>query len=188
MKKRVAFFLAMLFSMLTWAQKWTPYQLATANTAKDVKGLTQVEKDAILYLNLARMYPKVFARFELEKHPSYWKGSEYCKSLLQKLLTMKPEKPIRYDQNLHEMAKCWAVESGTKGLTGHDRQDCVAGYSAECCSYGMPTGKDIVIQLLIDNGVKSLGHRVICLGSYTQIGISVHTHTEWGTCAVLDFR
>ena len=51
------------------------------------------------------------------------------------------------------------------------------------------TGKDIAMQLLIDHGVKSLGHRKISLSNeYSKIGVSVNTHSQWGICAVIDFN
>ncbi len=53
--------------------------------------------------------------------------------------------------------------------------------------YRMNTAKDIVLQLLIDDRVSSLGHRKICLDArYSKIGVSVSPHKEWDTCAVLD--
>jgi hypothetical protein len=46
------------------AQQWSATQLAKANTAKKVKELTFEEKQTIMYLNLARMYPKDYKRIE----------------------------------------------------------------------------------------------------------------------------
>jgi hypothetical protein len=51
----------------------------------------------------------------------------------------------------------------------------------------MDTGKDIALQLLIDDEVPSLGHRINCLSkSYTKIGVSVNFPKKWGICAVID--
>jgi uncharacterized protein YkwD len=51
----------------------------------------------------------------------------------------------------------------------------------------MDTGKDIILQLLIDDDVPSLGHRINCLNKeYTKIGVSVQPHKKWDTCAVID--
>ena len=51
----------------------------------------------------------------------------------------------------------------------------------------MHTGKDIVMQLLIDHDVPSLGHRINCLNKeYTKIGVSVQPHIKWDICAVID--
>ena len=49
------------------------------------------------------------------------------------------------------------------------------------------SGLEIVIQLLIDQGVSSLGHRYICLGTYARVGVSIKPHKSYGTNCVLDF-
>jgi uncharacterized protein YkwD len=44
------------------------------------------------------------------------------------------------------------------------------------------------MSLLIDEGVKSLGHRRICLSArYTAVGISTQAHSDYGTNTVMDF-
>jgi uncharacterized protein YkwD len=51
----------------------------------------------------------------------------------------------------------------------------------------MDTGKDIVLQLLIDHDVPSLGHRINCLNkAYTKVGVSVQKHINTDICAVID--
>jgi uncharacterized protein YkwD len=70
---------------------------------------------------------------------------------------------------------------------GHKRKKCDAGNYAECCAYDMATGKHIAMQLLIDHGVPSLGHRINCLNpEYSKVGISVADHAKANVCAVLD--
>lgn len=173
---------------------WTQEQLNNANTAKNIKYLSQIEKDAIMYLNLARLYPKQFVSNEVEdytgpeKNKMYLLGSTYKESLIKHLNALKPTTAFIFDKSLYENAKCFAEESGEKGIRGHDRINCKKENYAECCSYGMTNGKDIALQLLIDHDVESLGHRNICLKStYTKIGLSTHSHTLSGTCAVAEF-
>lgn len=51
----------------------------------------------------------------------------------------------------------------------------------------METGKEIVLQLLIDHDVPSLGHRKICLDkSYALIGVGEAKLKESDTCCVLE--
>jgi uncharacterized protein YkwD len=43
------------------------------------------------------------------------------------------------------------------------------------------------MQFLIDHNVSGLGHRKNCLNvKYTKIGVSVHPHTKYDVCAVVD--
>ena len=63
-------FFCLLLSYFLWfhggAQSWTQEQLATANTAKNKGYLNAVEKEVIQYINLARLYPQLFVKNELE--------------------------------------------------------------------------------------------------------------------------
>ena len=45
---------------------------------------------------------------------------------------------------------------------------------------------EIVLSLLIDEGVPSLGHRKILLGNYSQIGLSIKPHKKYETNTVID--
>ena len=47
------------------AQNWSDDEITAANTAATCPFLSQVEKDVVLYNNLARMYPKKFVAVEL---------------------------------------------------------------------------------------------------------------------------
>lgn len=175
------------------AQTWTSTQLTKANTAKDVTYLTTVEKECIMYINLCRLYPKDFVKNELinyygtEKYGDYIKDSKYRESLINLLNTMEPLSELYFNMDAYMNAKCFAKEQGEAGTIGHTRINCEKGNYAECCSYGMDTSKDIVMQLLIDHNVPSLGHRINCLNkNYTKIGVSVQPHKKWETCAVID--
>lgn len=187
----ILFITAVFFT--SYAQSWTEEQLAQANTAKEIDYLTKAEKEAIKYINLARLFPSQFAEIELptyfgpEKYGNYLKSSSFRKSLIKQLGKMKPVGALTFDKALYENAKCFAKESGDKGLVGHQREKCPAGNYAECCSYGMDTGKDIALQWLIDHDVPSLGHRKNCLNKdYTKIGLSIHPHKTWEVCAVAE--
>jgi uncharacterized protein YkwD len=175
------------------AQNWTSTQIEKANTAKNITYLTNVEKECILFINLCRLYPKDFLKYEVinyygtEKYGDYVQYSTYRKSLIQQLNSMTPVNALYFDSEAYKNAKCFAIEQGKVGTTGHTRINCKDGNYAECCSYGMDTAKDIVLQLLIDHDVPSLGHRINCLNkAYTKVGVSVQKHSKYDTCAVID--
>jgi uncharacterized protein YkwD len=193
MRRHSIFIILVILTSAVNAQTWTSDQLLKANTAENSTYLTVLEKEAIMYINLARLYPNDFARIELanyngtKKYGDYLKKSKYKTSLKATLNKMKPVEALLFDNDLYENAKCYAKEMGDKGTEGHTRKICKKENYAECCSYGMETGKDIVMQLLIDHDVAGLGHRKICLdSSYKKIGISVHPHKKWQSCAVLE--
>lgn len=172
---------------------WTANELKAANTVTASDSLGPIETEAVLVLNLARLYPKRFIKLELdsfmgtEKYGDYLKKSKYKKTLRTHLYKMKPMPALIPNKKMTESAKCFAIEMGKSGYVGHKRIKCVESIYAECCSYGMVTGKEIILQLLIDHNVPSLGHRIICLSrNYTKIGIAEAAHKKWDTNCVME--
>lgn len=195
MKKVIILFFYLFIAYTSFSQGWTEAQLDSADTGKDIADLSEVEKDAILYINLARLYPQKFLENELndytgtEKYGAYLKNSSYKKSLVKELKTRKPIKALQFEKSLYDYAKCFAKESGETGAVTHKRRKCADGNFAECCSYGMETGRDIAMQWLIDDKTPDLGHRINCLNKdYSMIGISWHSHKKYSYCAVADMR
>ncbi len=178
----------------SFSQTWSEQELAKANTCIFINELSEIEKEAILYINLARLFPLKFAKIEVlpyfgpEKYGAYLEDSPYKESLLSDLKTTKPMNALIYNVELRELAICFALEQGASGYMGHDRKKCEGFYNAECISYDMETGKDIALQLLVDHEVPSLGHRQSCLDSeLTKVGIGFSKHKKASFCAVLDF-
>jgi len=46
---------------------------------------------------------------------------------------------------------------------------------------------EIVLELMIDEDVPSLGHRLVMFTNYTKIGISIQPHKKYEWNTVLDF-
>ena len=178
------------------AQAFTTAQLDSANTAKSITQLSSEEKNVIKLINLARMYPKQFAKNYVakydEKKTGFDYGSAYAKdkaSLISTLNETKPMKPLVFDSSMYVLAKCWSVEAGKSGAVGHTRKTCAFGYSGECCSYGFSGALDIVIQLMIDYNVPGYGHRKIILTPYySKIGIKNGSHKTYTYHSVIDFK
>lgn len=179
---------------------WTKEELCAANTAATCSYMTQLERDVMLYLNLARLYPKKFAKLEVENYEHaqgfgvYPTFPQYKRSLLETLYSMAPVQAFYPHHDFYLLAYCWAEESGRLGIKGHDRVTCkktigVANSTAcaECCSYGVYTAIDITLQWLIDDQVPSLGHRINCLNPiYSKAGISFLPHSTAKYSTVLD--
>lgn len=184
-----------LFSSL-YAQAFTQAQLDSANTAKSITQLSSEEKNVIKLINLARMYPKQFAKNYVAKYDEKKTGfaydASYTKdknSLISELIAMKSLKPLVFDSAMYELAKCWCLESGKSGDIGHNRKKCKSGYSGECCSYGFKGALDIVMQLMVDNNIPNHGHRKIILTPYySKIGIKNGSHKTYTYHSVIDFK
>lgn len=190
LKKIVTLCYFLVASLCSYCQDWTDEQLSSAATAADINWLTEDEQNAIMYINLARMYPKDFVRIELEDASELdVKNLSYLNSLKRELNSMLPAGAVNFDNTAYEYARCFAKESGQRGIIGHKRKTCPRLSYAECCSYGVRAGWDIALQWLIDEGVPDLGHRKNCLGkNFTKIGLSIQPHKKYAVCAVADFK
>ena len=81
----------------------------------------------------------------------------------------------------------WHTEISKNDRNPHERNRLKKNNYAECISFGEETGKDIALQLLVDAGVASLGHREICLyKTFSKIGVSCNSHFEYEFCAVAE--
>lgn len=175
------------------AAPWTPQQLQAANTEKNNPILTLQEKEAITYINLCRLYPQQFIVNEVNNYklPLGYTDPElnkYKATLIATLKTKKPAPPLYFDKTLYNDVVCYAAEIANTNLPPHKRIKCTEVRCAECIAYGFEEGRQIALQLLIDSGVPSLGHRKICLNNtYTKVGIKNGPHFEYRFCSVLDF-
>jgi hypothetical protein len=179
------------------SKEWDMPIYEKCNTAKDLKYLTSTEKEVIWILNMARFNPVLFLNSVLlnAKSSAYKekeKRNSYFNSLVENLKILPPNKnTLMPDSNLFVSAYCHAFESGKVGYVGHNRlsNTCAEDFYGECCDYGSESPLEIVISLLIDEGVPSLGHRKIMLDKrYTLIGVSTQPHTKYETNTVLDFK
>lgn len=172
--------------------------LEAANTAKSVSYLVDDEKKLIFYGNLARLNPTLF----LEKIViPYTQNdeSEYVSSLKSDLKKMSPTHAHIPHKPLAEAAKFHAEDMGKAGNVGHTSTDGTSfgdrlkkyvkmSGMAENCSYGKEKPIDILMQLLIDEGVANKGHRISILSpNYHSIGVSIKPHKTYRFNAVQDF-
>jgi hypothetical protein len=179
-----------------YSTDWNGEQFRLCNTASSVSYLSEKEKEVIYIINLVRKYPLMFAKTVLKKYPLI-AGKEYLVNdnnyfqSLVKELSILDQMPLLTPDNLcYSSAFCHANTSGKSGYTGHDRitNACKENeyFWGECCSYGYDDPLEIVMQLLIDKDVPSLGHRSILLGKYQTIGVSIQPHSKYSFNAVID--
>lgn len=179
-----------------FSDQWNNKKYLLCNTAAHVNYMTEKEKNTIYILNLLRSDPQLFVNTVLVSYPRYSGNlklarlKEY-KSLVETLRKLSPKQLLYPDSLCYVSARCHAASSGMKGYIGHDRQnsDCRKKkfFQGECCDYGHSELLDIIMSLLIDEGVPSLAHREICLGPYSKIGVSIQPHKIYRQNAVIDF-
>ncbi len=183
--------------LATYSNAWNDIKFSKCNTAANAPYLSSDEKEIIYILNLIRTDPVLFSKTVLKKYPAlsgkgYLATDEfYYISLVNTLAKMQPLNLLVPDKACFESAQCHASSSGASGYAGHKRTNGTCEnkktYNGECCDYGNSEPLEIVLSLLIDEGVPSLGHRDIMLSSYTKVGVSIKPHKKYGTNTIFDF-
>ncbi len=177
---------------------WDADVVRTLNTGADIEYLNEEEKKVILFMNMARHDGPLFAETFLTvyMHEKHVEKNSYTKSLHRDLKKNSGLVPLIPEQDLTAVAQGHALKSGEKGTTGHSgfkkRFERLMGnpytHVGENCSYGYEQAIDIVISLLIDEGVKELGHRHNILApDFNSIGIAIRPHRSYRTNCVMDF-
>jgi len=179
-------------------EKWDADVLEKANTAKDCSYLSEDEKKVVFYTNLVRMNPKLFAETYLQQYldSAEVEKSSYVTSLKKDLASAKKANALVPLKELYESAESHAIKMGTSGREGHADYDKrlkkvekkYSEYTGENCDYGFQNPLDILIDLLIDEGVSGYGHRKNILNStYYYIGVSIQPHKKYKWNCVMDF-
>ena len=79
---------------------------------------------------------------------------------------------------------------GEDGSSPADRMRRQGRWSAtgEAIAYGAERAEDVILQLIVDDGVPDRGHRRILFSpAYTLVGAACAPHPVWRTACVLDF-
>jgi len=180
-----------------WAE-WDAEVVRSLNGGGDSEYLNEEEKKVILFMNMARHDGPLFASTFLRSYIQERKleNSSYIRSLQRVLKKTSRLVALMPEKDLTAVAQGHARKSGEKGTTGHSdfkkRFDPLLGnpYTqvGENCSYGYEQAIDIVISLLIDEGIKSLGHRNNILSKdFNSIGVAIRPHKKFRINCVMDF-
>jgi uncharacterized protein YkwD len=110
-----------------------------------------------------------------------------------------PLPALRASALIDRAAADHAEDQARTGATGHagsdgsrpsDRMRRYGRWTAtgEVIAYGPDRAEDVVLQLIIDDGVPGRGHRRILFNpAYALIGVACAPHPVWRTVCVLDF-
>lgn len=179
-------------------QAWDAAEIRSLNTAADTDYLNEEEKKVILFMNMARHDGPRFSESFLKAYirEKQVDNSSYTRSLFKELKKIKGLAPLHPEEDLTAVAQGHAISTGKKGSTGHSgfkqRFEALMGnpylHVGENCSYGYERAIDIVISLLIDEGIKSLGHRNNILApDFNSIGVALRPHKTYRVNCVMDF-
>ncbi|MFW5830793.1 MAG: CAP domain-containing protein [Prolixibacteraceae bacterium] len=191
---------------------WNP-ELNTAGRAHYLSG---IEKEVILEMNKLRSNPSKYAdeyivplKDRYKKNHLFYPGDkplltkEGVKALNECIRDLKKQQslPLLFpDEGLSKAAGDHVHDQSQSGKTGHmgrDRsrvKERIERYGtwkvriAENIAYGGINARQIVIYLLIDDGIQSRGHRKNFLHpDYKRVGVAVGRHPHYQSMCVIDF-
>jgi uncharacterized protein YkwD len=118
---------------------------------------------------------------------------------IRALSRQKPLPPLAWSDGLAAAAAELAQEQGKSGATGHGRQQggmqqrierhsSWTGRIGENIGYGPEEARLLVMQLLVDDGVRDRGHRANILHrGFATAGVACGPHPNYGSMCVIDF-
>ena len=177
--------------------------------------MTAFEQQVLAEVNLARTDPAGYAR-PIERLLQYFdgnllripgtvalrttEGARAVREAVDALRAQSPLPALAASAGLARAARDHAEDLGPRGAFGHagsdgSRMDARIsrygewdGTAAENISYGSDSPRDVVIGLLVDDGVPSRGHRHNILNADVRVaGVGCGRHTEYRTMCVIDF-
>lgn len=186
------------------------------NTAVNSNWLSSLEKEVIYEINRLRSNPGKYADDYLivlrkhykQKYLNYpgdlplltHEGVNALNECIRELQLQKPLPLVYPAKGLSLAAKDHVKDQGRTGKTGHigeDRSDLktrIERYGqwnvriAENIAYGGISARQIVIYLLIDDGIKNRGHRLNFLNPDLRfIGVAEGKHPVYNRMIVMDF-
>jgi uncharacterized protein YkwD len=187
----------------------------SANTAA-LGFMSQLEREIIDEMNLARTEPQKYAAF-IEEYKKYYNGNRLTIPGRQKaivtnegitavdeaityLRATQPLPGFEVARGVCSAASDHAKDLAGKGFTGHrgsdgstpnarvDRYGQWEAAIGETVVYEVSTARQIIISLIIDDGVPNRGHRRnIFDANYHVTGISVSDPLTFGSKCVIDY-
>ena len=178
--------------------RWDSEVIGELHTAVNTEYLNEEEKKVILFMNMARHDGLLFTETFLQTYimDNSVRKSKYVKSLTRDLKKTSGLQPLQIEEDLTVVAQGHATKSGKTGHTGHKdfkkRFKPLMGnpyyHVGENCSYGYEQAIDIVITLMIDEGIKDVGHRKNILNEdFNSVGVAIRPHKNYRINCVIDF-
>ena len=193
----------------------TPSQTAGPDGTDYAKYLSEHENEILREQNLARSDPAAYAEI-VEEWLEYYRGRrrflpgrrpvltnegvDAGEEAIRFLLVQEPVPPLAASQGLSKAARDHVRDSGPNARMGHigsddsEPADRVSRYGkwygrvGENITYGGYGARELVIRLIIDDGIEDRGHRRnIFNPQYRIAGVSFGDHRGYRTMCVITY-
>ena len=177
--------------------------------------IEQIKKQVIIETNRIRTNPKAYIPI-LEKYLENFddniltrpdknecietqEGPKACKEAIEFLKNQKPINEIEFDEEASKVAEEYAKvlsnsgeeENGEDEFHIEQRVEKYLDYDyaiSENIDFGGSTGVEVIVNLLVDDGVKLRTHREnLFSDKFQYYGVAVSTHPEYDYCTVIDY-
>jgi len=201
--------MALVFSL------WLSHGFVRSDDVDDASYLSAIEKAVVQEVSLARANPQKYTTFIEEVRRNYSgkrliregklplvtnEGVKAADEAIRFLRKQKPLAALTASRGMSLAARDHVKDQGPRGKTGHAGSDGsqpwdrVSRYgtweskTAENIAYGHSEAREIVIALIIDDGVSKRGHRKnIFDPEFRTIGVAVGSHAKFGAMCVMTF-
>jgi hypothetical protein len=206
----------LLLGKVAFAQQSFVWPIKDLDTAREVSYLSDEEKDVILEMNMLRHNPPMYAKQHISWMKAFYngkmleipgkiplktsEGAEAFDECIKALMKAESAPPLVPSTGMTKACRLLVYDQELTGTTGHkdsagnhpiDRLmkfGNFSGYFAENIHYGDIEPRFIVISLLIDDGVRSRGHRKNLLNpEFNRTGIAIGKHKEYGGLCVINY-
>lgn len=189
--------------------------LNTGGKSNQADFLTPLELEIVEEMNLVRQNPAAYAQ-HLEKLKKYYtddllefpgktpvrtqEGVKAVEEAIRYLKSARPVPKLKISEGLSRAARDHVNDQSHSGKTGHighdsskpyermERYGSWEGLSGENIAYGDDSARMIVMQLIIDDGVPTRGHREnIFSQEFRYTGVAVGGHPIYRTMCVIDY-
>lgn len=216
MKTIIPFIVVIFLCFNSIAQTNFEWPIKELDTARDQSYLSDNEKEIILEMNMLRYNPAMYAKIHMKWMEIYYEenflkipgktiikteeGKTAFLECIQELEQTGSLPILKPSKGMTKACELLVYDQSLTGKTGHKGSGnstpfsrvelfgTYQGYFAENIHYGDIEPRFIIIALLIDDGVKSRGHRETLLSKeFNLTGVATGKHKSYKNMCVINY-